>query len=259
MGKKSRLKKETKQRQMEEAIKKPVEAETKAFLKTRRVAVGKAYRLSYLISMIVNFMVYRSIKTGIQLPSVRPNEEELDENRLEGLHTDLGLECGNLGIEPRDVIAEVVSPLAGNEVLMGKVLKKNYDILESLIPSENFRQMMEGQIEDPDTWGDSLSNYEERKGDYFEALKDLFALDLATVRSGLEGDAGVTDYEGNLEQIKEKYDIEPEDFEKLRRRATEFLRVAFANYLEIDFQLVREEVDAKFYGMKPEEASWLTG
>jgi hypothetical protein len=245
MGKKSRLKKGKKQYQLEEAIKKPVEAETKAFLKTRRVAVGKAYRLSYLISMIVNFMVYRSIKTGIQLPSVRPNEEELDENRLQGLHTDLGLECGILGIEFQDVIAEVVSPLAGNEVLMGKVLKKNYDILESLIPSENFRQMMEGQIENPDTWGDSLSNYEERKGDYFEAIKELFRYDLSIVRSDVDEGFQEPDPGKKLAQIKEKYGFESEDFEKLRRRATEFLRVAFANYLEIDFQGVRMEVDAR--------------
>jgi hypothetical protein len=253
MGKKSRLKQEKKQRQMEEAIKNPIETETKTFLRMHGVDEEKGATLVSLVSMIVNFMIYRSIKAGVQLPSVRPDEEELDENRIEGLHTDLRSECGNLGVGWQEVMDHLVSPLAGNEVLVGQRLRKNYDLLESLIPSDSFRQMTEGQIENPDTWGDSLTDYEARKDDYFEALKEVFALNLAVVRADLDGEAELPDLDGGLGKIKDKHRLHTDDVERLRRRGTEFLRVAFANYLEMDFQLVREEIDTRSNRMKPEK------
>jgi hypothetical protein len=258
MGKKSRVKQEKRQHQMEEAIKKPVETETKTFLRMHGVDEEKGATLVFLVSMIVNFMIYRSIKAGVQLPSVRPNEEELDENRLEGLYTDLRGECVNLKVGWQEVMDHLVSPLAGNEALIGRVLKKNYDILESLIPSDSFRQMTEGQIENPDTWGDSLMDYEARKDDYYEALKEIFALNLTVIRADLDGEAELPDLDEGLGKIKDKHAFHANDIEGLRRRATEFLRVAFGNYLEMDFQLVREEVDARFYSMKPEKANRLS-
>jgi len=253
MGKKKRLKQEKKERQIEEAIKKPVEAQLKAFFESRGVDVMKGYRVSYLILMIVNFMTYRSIKAGIQLPSVRPKEEEHDENRLEGLYTDLALECRDLGVSQQEVMSEVVNPLAGNEVLMQKVLEKNYDILESFIPTDNFRKMTDDQIENTDSWGDSLSNYEERKEEYFEAIKEIFGFNLSIVRADMDGELKEMDPVKGLAQIQEKYGFESDDFEKLRRRSTEFLRVAFANYLEMDFQAIRLDVDARAHGMKGED------
>jgi hypothetical protein len=257
MGKKSRLKQEKKQRQMEESIKKPVETETKTFLRMHGVDEQKSATLVSLVSMIVNFMIYRSLKAGIQLPSVRPNEEELDENRIEALHTDLRRECDDLGVGWQEVMDHLVSPLAGNEALVGQLLRKNYDLLESLIPSDSFRQMTEGQIENPDTWGDSLTDYETRKDDYYEAVKEVFALNLGMVRADLDGEEELPDLDGGLGKIKDKYRLHADDVERLRRRATEFLRVAFANYLEMDFQLVREDVDIRFYGMKPEKSMRL--
>jgi hypothetical protein len=248
MGKKSRLKQGKKQRQIEESIKKPVEKETKAFLRMYGVDEEKGATLVFLVSMIVNFMIYRSIKAGLQLPSVRPNEEELDENRLEGLYTDLRSECGDLGLGWQEVTENLVSPSVGNEALVGQVLRKNYDILESLIPSDSFRQMTEGQIENPDTWGDSLTDYEVRQEEYFEAIKEIFSLDLAVVSSDVDCEREPPDLEGTLEKIKGKYRLGADDLEKLRRRATEFLRAAFANYLEMDFQLVRRTLDARMEG-----------
>ena len=56
----------------------------------------------------------------------------------------------------------------------------------------------------------------------------------------------VIDQEKEVEEIREAYDIEPDDFQKLRRRATDFFKIAFSSHLGIVFQPVRDEVDAKF-------------
>jgi len=208
----------------------------------------KGSTIVYLVSMIVNFMIYRSIKAGIQLPTIRPDEEELDENRLEGLRTDLRSESSGLGLGWQEVMNHLVSPLGGNETLMGQVLRRNYDLLESLISSSSFREMTEGQIENPDTWGDSLPDYKVRQEDYFAAIKEIFALDLAVVRSDAEWEREPPDLEGTLASIKGKYKLDGDELEKLRRRATEFLRAAFANYLEMDFQIVRRAIDGRAEG-----------
>jgi hypothetical protein len=105
--------------------------------------------------------------------------------------------------------------------------------------------MVDGQIENPDTWQDSLVHYEEREADYFEALKELFDFSLSIVRSEGQGQNGQTTLNGEYNRIREKYDIEPDEFDKLIRRATEFLRAAFANYLEMEFHAVRSAIDAK--------------
>jgi len=48
-----------------------------------------------------------------------------------------------------------------------------------------------------------------------------------------------------LEKIRKTHGIKTDDFLKLRHRATEFFRIAFATYLRIEFQSLREEVDTK--------------
>lgn len=247
MGRKSRLKKEKKELPAEDVIADPVERETRRFLKTRGLAAGgdaeeKGSRLTFLVSMIVNFMIYRFIKAGIHLPSVSHEEEQHDELRLQGLNTSLENVCTELGIAPYEV-NDLVSVLAGDETLVGQVMSKNYTILESLVPSEAFLEMTDGQIENPDTWGDSLTEYASRKEDYFEALKEIFLLNLEVVRTGSDAGASVPDFEGGLAQIKIKYHLNADDLEKLRRRGTEFFMAAFAQYLEMDFQRVREAFD----------------
>jgi hypothetical protein len=53
------------------------------------------------------------------------------------------------------------------------------------------------------------------------------------------------DHEKELEEIRNTFEIDPDDFQKLRRRATEFYKIAFAKYLSMVFQPVRDEVDQK--------------
>lgn len=246
MGRKSRLKKEKTEHQIkEEDMIHPIKVETWAFLKKRNLEMEEASRFLYIVSILVNFFVYRTTKQRFQLPTVRPEEEENDENRLEAILGALQNECSKLGIVSHEVMDELVSPVAEDEALVEPILQKTYGMLESLIPSDSFRQAVENQIEDSESWGDSLIHYEDRKEDYFEATKKLFALDLAIVQSNHSGELEDVGYEQKLEEVRTTYGIEPDDFQKLSRRATEFLRVTFATYFEMDFQHVRDEVDAK--------------
>jgi hypothetical protein len=259
MGRKSRHKKEKKERPVEDVIADPVKKETRKFLKAHGLAAGgdaeeKGSRLTFLVSMIVNFMIYRFIKAGIQLPSVSHEEEQRDELRLQGLNASLENVCTELGIVPYEV-SDLVSVLARDETLVGQVMGKNYTILELLVPSEAFREMTDGQIENPDTWGDSLSEYASRKEDYFEALKEIFLLNLAVVRTGSDADASGPDFEGGLAEIKNKYHLNTDDLEKLRRRGTEFFMAAFAQYLEMDFQRVRKAIDGNVYNSEEQPGS----
>jgi hypothetical protein len=86
------------------------------------------------------------------------------------------------------------------------------------------------------------------KEDYFEAVKELFAFVLATARPDVNTDLGKANHEKELEEIRKKYGIEPDDFWKLRRRAIEFFKIAFATHLGIVFQPLREEADEKICG-----------
>lgn len=251
MGKKSRLKKERADREAEEMIQQPVHEATMKFLAERGVDQDEGSELRYLVSMIVNFRIYRSIKTGIQLPVVKPREEELDESRLQELHRELANVCADIGVGLTDVMDDLVAPLSEDEKLVEQVLKKNYDLLGSLVDSESFREMTDGQIENAEAWGDNLSKYEARQEEYFEAIKALFSLDLAVVRSDVDPGMDLPDMEKKLREIQETYELGAEDLAKLRRRATEFLRAAFANYLDIDFQRVRRALDTKLGGAAP--------
>jgi len=245
MGKKSRLKKEKREKKIQDELRDPVKREVQSFLTRREVNAEEGDQLSYLVLMLVNFSIYRFIKERIQLPSLRPEEEERDGSRLEGLHVALEAECRSLGVDYKEVQDELVAPLGRNEILVGQILQKIYGLLGSLTSSKSFEDMTDGQVENPDTWGDSLVHYEERKEDYFEAIKALFDFNLSVVRSDVPGDGDQTGPVLDPNQIREKYAVDPGVFDKLVRRATEFLRAAFANYLEMEFHSVRLALDAR--------------
>ena len=130
---------------------------------------------------------------------------------------------------------------------MEPILTKIYEMFDSLIVSDSFRQPTEAQIENLELWGDSLMHCADRKEAYFQAVNELFALVLAIARSTLDEELKMRDQEKRLEEIRKTYEIEPDDFQKLRRRATEFFKIAFAKYLSMVFQPLREEVDTKIY------------
>jgi hypothetical protein len=138
--------------------------------------------------------------------------------------------------------------MAGNRALTEPILQKIYGMLDSLVLTDSFREGTEKQIENTEFWGDSLTHYADRKEDYFEGVKELFAFILATARPNVTKDVGKTNQEKELQEIRNKYGIEPDDFLKLRRRAIEFFKIAFATHLGIVFQPLREEADAKICG-----------
>ncbi len=246
MGKKSRLKKEKRQGELEQALRRhPMEKEIRAFLKKRRLKTHKASGLLHMVTLMASFLTYRSIKNHAQLPVLNPEEEKADRNRVERISKILGYECSQLNIEFQEIMDDLVLPMAENKTLMEPIVNKTYATLESLIPSEHFRQPTEEQIENPELWGDSLEHYADRKEDYFLAVKDLFALVLANARSGHDEKSDEVGHEEEIEQIERTYEIDHDDFQKLRRRATEFFRIAFASHLGIAFQPLRDEVDEK--------------
>jgi hypothetical protein len=248
MGRKSRLKKERKQGAFEGELRRhPMREEIRTFLEKRRVAMDKASGLLYVVSLMGSFMIHRSIKRQTQLPVISPEEEKADKNRFESLGMILEHECRQLHIEPQEIMGELVFPMAGNKALMEPILTRIYEMFDSLIVSDSFRQPTEAQIENPELWGDSLMHYADRKEEYFQAVNELFALVLAIARSTLDEELKMRDQEKRLEEIRKTYEIEPDDFQKLRRRATEFFKIAFAKYLSMVFQPLREEVDNKIY------------
>ncbi|MBW2568029.1 MAG: hypothetical protein JRD93_01325 [Deltaproteobacteria bacterium] len=246
MGKKSRLKQEKIKKQSKTAKKHPMETKIHQFLLKRDVDLNNASGLLYIVSMMANFLIFRSIKEHSDLPNIRPEEDKADEKRMEKLGQALSYECEELNIEFQEIMNELVFPMAGNTALVKPILKKIYTLLASIIPSDNFRQTTESQIENPDFWGDSLMRYEDHKKNYFETIKELFALALNVVQYSLDGmEMKEVRHIKKLEQIRETHAIDAHDFLKLRRRATEFFRIAFATYLGIEFQPLREEVDTK--------------
>jgi hypothetical protein len=246
MGRKSRLKKERKQRGFEgELMRHPMREEIRAFLKKRRVAMDKAYGLLYVVSLMSRFLISPYIRMGGQGPVNRPEEEKADETRMSRLGRILDFECGQLHIVFQEVVDELVYPMAGNKALVEPVLEKIYGMLDSLILTEGFREGSEREIQNPEFWGDFLTSYEGREEEYFEAVKDLFAFILSIAKPGSDMDLEKISHEKELEGIRSKYAIEADDFQKLRRRATEFFRIAFATYLGMAFEPLRQEVDQK--------------
>jgi hypothetical protein len=231
----------------EEIRRHPMWREIQEFLEKRGIPIDQSQGLLYVVSMIAGFLIYRFIKEQAKLPVIHPEEEKADESRIKKLGRVLEYECSQLHIEFQEVLSELVFPMAGNKALAEPVLQKIYGMLDSLVLSDNFREGAEREIENTELWGDSLTHYADRKDDYFEGVKELFAFVLANARLDVTEDLGKTKDEKELEEIREKYGIEPDDFWKLRRRAMEFFRIAFATHLGIVFQSLREEAE-KFCG-----------
>lgn len=232
----------------EEIRKHPMWSEIQAFLEKRGMTIDESCRLLYIVSMMTGFLIYRSIKEQGKLPVIRPEEEKADESRMEKLGRVLEYECRQLHIEFQEVISELVFPMSRNKALTEPILQKIYEMLDSLVLSDNFREGTEKEIDNSEFWGDSLRHYADRKEGYFEAVKELFTFVLATARPDVNTDLGKANYENELEQIRKKYGVETDDFRKLRRRATEFFRIAFATHLGIVFQPLRKEADEKICG-----------
>ena len=233
----------------EEIRRHPMWREIQAFIEKRGITIDESRGLLYIVSMMAGFLIYRSIKEQAKLPVIRPEEEKADESRMEKLGRVLEYECRQLHIEFQEVISELVFPMAGKKALREPFLQKVYGMLDSLILSDDFREGSEKQIENTELWGDSLRHYADRKQDYFEAVKELFAFVLASARADVTEDLGKVNHEKELEEMRKKYGIEPDDFWKLRRRATEFFRIAFATHLGIVFQPLKEEADEKICGL----------
>jgi hypothetical protein len=232
----------------EEIRRHPMWSEIQAFLRKRSITIDESCMLLYIVSMMAGFLIYRFIKEQAKLPVIRPEEEKADESRMEKLGRVLEYECSQLHIQFQEILDELVFPMAGKKALREPILQKIYEMLDSLVLSDDFREGSEKQMENTEFWGDSLKHYADRKDDYFEAVKELFTFVLATARPNVSTDLGKTNPEKELEEIRKKYGIEPDDFWKLRRRATEFFRIAFATHLGIVFQPLREEADEKISG-----------
>lgn len=232
----------------EEIRRHPMWREIQKFLEKRGIMIDKSRGLLYIVSMMAGFLIYRSIKEQAKLPVIRPEEDKADESRMEKLGRVLEYECRQLHIEFQEVVSELVFPMAGNKALTEPILQKIYGMLDSLVLSDSFREGAEKQIENTELWGDSLAHYADRKEDYFEGVKELFAFVLATARPNVTEDLRKSNREKELEEIRKKYGIEPDDFRKLRRRAIEFFKIAFATHLGIVFQPLREEADEKICG-----------
>lgn len=232
----------------EEIRRHPMWREIQEFIEKRGMTIDESRGLLYIVSMMAGFLFYRSIKEQAKLPVIRPEEEKADESRMEKLGRVLEYECRRLHIEFQEIISELVFPMAVNKALTEPILQKVYGMLDSIVLSDGFREGVEKEIENTEFWGDSLTHYAERKEDYFEGVKELFAFLLATARPNVTEDLGKTNDEKELEEIRGKYGIEPDDFWKLRRRAIEFFKIAFATHLGIVFQPLKEEADEKICG-----------
>ncbi len=75
MGKKSRLKRE-RAGQGESPVCDRMRVRIEAFLAAQNVDADAGEGLKDIVSKLVNIMISRSIKEGIQLPSVRPAEDK---------------------------------------------------------------------------------------------------------------------------------------------------------------------------------------
>jgi hypothetical protein len=247
MGKKSRLKKERKEQGLgRELNQHPMGKEILSFFKKRRVATTQAAGLLHVISLMAGFLIHLSIMKNTQLPVINPEQDKADKDRLQKLGGALECECHQLGIPVQEVMDELVSPMCKNQALMEPILQRIHQMLDSLISSKEFRQGTEAQMDNSELWGDNLQHYGKQKEEYFQAVKELFALVLAISRDPVEEKLEAVDQEDGLEKIKKTYGIQPDEFLKLRRRATEFFKIAFSKYLSMVFQPVRDDVDSMF-------------
>ena len=91
-----------------------METEIQQFLLKRDVDIDNASRLLYIVSIMANFLIFRSIKEHAKLPNIRQEEDKADENRMEKLGQALSYECEQLNIEFQEIMNELVFPMAGN-------------------------------------------------------------------------------------------------------------------------------------------------
>ncbi|HPA15516.1 MAG TPA: hypothetical protein PKV75_09645 [Desulfobacterales bacterium] len=252
MGKKSRLKKEKAEREFEEEKKYPMRKTIQSFLKKRSITENQASVLLYAISSMASFLIYRSIREHSQLPIINLEEEKKDESRMEWLGLVLAHECRELSIEFQEIMDELVYPMSVRKDLVQPIFDRIFKNLDLLVPSDNFRETTENHIQDIELWGDKLSCYEDRKEDYFEAVRKLAAITILVFWKSFERESRQTSYENEIEEIRKNLEIQPDDFLKLRRRAFEFLRIAFATYLGMEFQPLRQELDEKLFEFKSE-------
>ncbi len=206
----------------------------------------QAAGLLHVISLMAGFLIHFGIMKHNQLPAINPEKDKADKDRLHKLGSALEHGCHQLGIVVQEVMDELVIPMGKNQALMEPILQRIPQMLDSLISSKEFRQGTEAQMDNSELWGDNLKHYEKQKEEYFQAVKELFSLVLAISRASVEEELGAVDQENRLEKIRKTYGIEPDEFLKLRRRATEFFRIAFAKYLSMVFQPVRDDVDSMF-------------
>jgi hypothetical protein len=247
MGRKSRLKKERKEKGLgRELNRHPMRQEILSFFKKRRLEMNQSAGLLHVISLMASFFIFISIMKQPQLPVINPEENKADKDRLHKLGSALEHECYQLDIVVQEVMDELVLPMSKNEALMEPIIQRIHQMLDSLISSQEFRQGTEAQMDNSELWGDSLKHYGKQKEGYFQAVKKLFALVLAISRASVEEKLEAVDHENRLEKIRKTYGIEPDEFVKLRRRAQEFFRIAFAKHLSMVFQPVRDDVDSMF-------------
>ncbi len=247
MGKKSRLKKERKEQGLgRELNQHPMGQEILSFFKKRRVATTQAAGLLHVISLMAVFLIDLAIMKHTQLPVINPEKDKADKDRLDMLGRALENECHQLGIVVQEVMDELVLPMTKNQALMEPILQRIHQMFDSLLSSKEFRQGTEPQIDNSELWGDNLEHYGKQKEEYFQAVKELFAMVVAISRTSVEEKLEAEDQENKFEKIRKTYGIEPDEFLKLRRRATEFFRIAFAKYLSMVFQPVRDDVDSMF-------------
>ncbi|MDD2391201.1 MAG: hypothetical protein PHP23_15930 [Desulfobacterales bacterium] len=243
MGRKSRGKIIKQQRELEEEKRNPMRRDMRLFLKKKNVKIENAQGMLCLVSVMVDFMIHNSIRTFLKLPGISPEEDQADKNRMSILGKALEYEAAHLKIEMEDIVKNLVYPLTAKTELVYPIMNKILGGLDAMALSDDFRQTTENQIENPDLWKDSLEDYAERTEDYFQALKELFILTIIIIRSSLDANQSENSYDKNYDDIRDTYRILPADFLKLRRRATEFFKIAFASYLRIEFQPLRDQLD----------------
>lgn len=243
MGRKSRDKKEKQLKEQEEEKRNPMYRDMRLFLKKRNIRMEKASTLLYVISVMVSFMMHNVIRKFLKLPGISPEEDKADEDRMMMLGQILEYEAGQLGLNVEEIIQELIYPVTAKRELVDPIVNQIFDQLDAVAVSDSFRETTEHQIQNPEFWEDTLEGFEQREEDYFQALKELFIQMIGIIRSSLREEDRDRNFDEEIENIRTTYNISPPDFIKLRRRATEFFKIAFASFLRIEFQPLREQVD----------------
>lgn len=229
--------------ELEEEKNNPMRRDMKAFLKKRNVRIDKAQGILFLISVMVNFLIYDSIKKFLKLPGISREADQADNARMSMLGRVLEYEAGQMDLDFHEIVEELIYPLSARREIVHPIMHEIFDMLDPLALSDDFRATTESQIENEEFWGDSLEEYSQRPEDYFQAVKELFILTVIVIRAGLGNDQKDRNFDKEFEDIRETYSIAPADYLKLRRRATDFFKIAFASYLQMKYQPLKDQVD----------------